>query len=63
MHFIERFNGENIDGQHPMIIVENCLDICFPIVYSLTSPLIMYSEFVWSNLIWPVKCQSWPENV
>ena len=32
-----------------MIRVENCLDICFPIVNLLTFPLIMYSKFVWSN--------------
>ena len=33
-----------------MIRVENCPDICFPIVNLLTSPLIMYSKFVWSNV-------------
>ena len=31
--------------------IENCPDICFPIVNLLTSPLIMYSKFVWSNLV------------
>ena len=34
-----------------MIRVENCPDICFPIVNLLTSPLIMHSKFVWSNLV------------
>ena len=34
-----------------MIRVEKCPDICFPIVNLLTSPLIMYSKFVWSNLV------------
>ena len=33
-----------------MIRVEHYLDICFPVVNLLTSPLIMYSKFVWSNL-------------
>ena len=33
-----------------MIRVGNCPDVCFPIVNSLTYPLIMYSKFVWSNL-------------
>ena len=34
-----------------MIRIKNCPDICFPIVNLLTSPLIMYSKFVWSNLV------------
>ena len=34
-----------------MIRVEICPDICFPIVNLLTSSLIMYSKFVWSNLV------------
>ena len=46
-----------------MIRVEKCPDIYFPIVNLLISPLIMYSKFVWSNLVWLVKYQSWPENV
>ena len=46
-----------------MIRVEKCPDIYFPIVNLLTSPLIMCSKFVWSNLVWLVKYQSWPENV
>ena len=33
------------------------------ILILLISPLIMYSKFVWSNLVWLVKCQSWLENV
>ena len=33
-----------------MIRVENCPHICFPIVNLLTSPLIVYTKFVWS--IW-----------
>ena len=47
---------------HPvlMIRVENCPDT---IVNVLTSPLIMYSKFVWSNLIGSVEHQSWLENV
>ena len=35
----------------------------FPIINLLTFPLIMYNKFVWSNLVWLVKCQSWLENV
>ena len=31
--------------------VENCPDICFLVMDSLTSPLIMYSKFIWSNLL------------
>ena len=34
-----------------MIRVENCPDICFHIVNLLTSPLIVHSKFVWSNLV------------
>ena len=41
-----------------MIRVENCLDVCFPIVNLLAFPLIMYSKFVWSNLVWSVKYQT-----
>ena len=33
-----------------MIRVENCPDICFHVIDSLTYPLIMYSK-----LVWPVK--------
>ena len=29
--------------------------IVFSIVNLLTSPLIMYSKFIWSNLVWSVK--------
>ena len=39
-----------------MIKVENCPDVCFPIVNLSTFPLIMHSKSVWSNLIWLVKC-------
>ena len=46
-----------------MIRVENCPDIGFRVVILLTSPLIIYSKFVWSNLTSSVKCPSWPENV
>ena len=46
-----------------MIRIENCPNINFPIVNLLTSPLIMYSKFVWSNLVWSVNFQSWLENV
>ena len=45
-----------------MIRVEKCPDNCFPIKF-IDFPLIMYSIFVRSNLVWPVKCQSWLENV
>ena len=31
--------------------VESCPDIYFPIVNLLTSPMIMHSKFVWSNLV------------
>ena len=30
---------------------------------SLKFPLIMYSKFVWPNLIWPDICLFWRENV
>ena len=36
----------------PMIRVYSCPDICFAIVNLLTSPLIIYSKFVWSNLLY-----------
>ena len=38
-----------------MIRVENRPDVCFPNVNLLTFPLIMYSKFVWSNLVWSIK--------
>ena len=34
---------------------------CF--VNSMNFPLIMYSKFVWPNLIWPNKWSVWQENV
>ena len=30
---------------------------------SMKFPLILYSKFIWSNLIWPDVCLFWPENV
>ena len=39
-----------------MIIAGNCPTF---IVYSMTSPLIMYCKFVWPNLIWPDRWLIW----
>ena len=33
-----------------MVGFENCLEVCFPIVNLLTSPLIMYSKFMASQI-------------
>ena len=30
---------------------------------SMKFPLMMYSQFVWPNLIWPDICLFWPKNV
>ena len=48
---LNRYNDVLVHHAVLMIRAEICLDICFPIVNVLTSPLIMYSKFVWSNLV------------
>ena len=36
-----------------MILTENCSDVHFSVVNSMTFLLIMYFKFVWPNLVWP----------
>ena len=43
-----------------MIRIKNGPDICFLIIHSLTSPLIMYSKFVWSNAKVSRMSDDWP---